>query len=176
MSLPELYRDWTLHDVEAVLAHVRTVPARESGHVSPGATVSTDCHGNTVVALPETAIARARTAVAPVQELLRLFQLMQRGPIRASVDDVYTFTGFMLLGGDRCRIYVRVLDSGLSYGLDIPIRGDTGAPIIGLSASFGQELAMKLGADGVLYEPVVDQADDYCTLVYRLDSWIVQAR
>ncbi|MEV1144258.1 hypothetical protein [Micromonospora sp. NPDC049799] len=172
VSLPGLYQDWTLHDVDAVLAHVRALLAGRAGAASPEATLPTDCHGNTVVPLPEVSIVGARAAVAPGQELLRLFQLMQRGPIRPSVDDVYTFTGFMLIGEDRCRIYVRVLDTGVSYGLDIPLIDGNGNTILGLSAAFGQELAMKLGADAVLYEPVVDRADDYCSLVYGLHSWI----
>ncbi|MFI7573933.1 hypothetical protein [Micromonospora sp. NPDC049497] len=172
VSLPDLYRDWTLHDVDAVLAHVRTVLVEATGHAASPATLRTDCYGNTLIALSAAEIASARLTIAPEQTLLHLFHLMQRGPIRESVDDVYAFTGFMLHGGDRCRIYIRVLESGVSYGLDIPLIDGNGNTILGLSAAFGQELAMKLGADGVLYEPVVDQADDYCALVYRLDSWI----
>ena len=88
------------------------------------------------------------------------------------MDGVYTFTGFMLRGNQRCRIYVRMADTRTSYGLEIPLRKNSGDPISGIGASFAQELAMKLGGDGQLFDPVIDDADEYCKLVYDLGSWI----
>jgi hypothetical protein len=125
-----------------------------------------------VVLVSGTQLDQANADVLPDQELFQLFDLMHRGPFLDSVDGVYTFTGFMLIPNQRCRIYVRMTTTRTSYGLDIPLFRHGGGAISGITASFTQELAMKLHADGELYDPVVDRADDYCERVYDLSNWI----
>ncbi|MEV0723834.1 hypothetical protein AB0I37_13750 [Micromonospora purpureochromogenes] len=172
LSLPSLYRDGCLHDVDAVLAYVRTTMAARLDPAAQDTTLRRDSHANALIALSDAERAQAFTAVLPEQELFRLFNLLHHGPMQMSVQDVYTFTGFMLRADQRCRIYVRLTDTRTSYGLEIPLRTSGGDSIFGIGASFGQELAMKLGCDGRLFEPVVDDADEYCKLVYDLQSWV----
>ncbi|WBC17396.1 hypothetical protein O7600_11415 [Micromonospora sp. WMMA1998] len=157
-------------EVDVVLPRLRCVTGDTLDRYARDTTTPCDSHGNRLPDPSGGGLTAASAEVAPEQELLTVFQLMQRGPLLTSVRDVFLFTGFMLGGDEMCRIYVRLVSNGVSYGLDVPLR-----TVRGMSASFETELTMKLDNDGELYEPVTDRSDDYCTLAYDLSSWMNSA-
>ncbi len=172
IPLAGLHRDGGPVDVDQVVARLRSVVSEEFDGWIHDATLPSDTHGNRLVEISGEEVIGSSAKIEPEQELFTVFQLIQRGPIMDSFKDVFRFTGFMFRGDETCRIYVSVLTNGISYGLDIPLQRIDGRPISGIATSFGLELAMKLGNDGELFEPVADRSDEYCTLAYDLGSWV----
>ncbi|MFG3600063.1 hypothetical protein [Micromonospora chersina] len=159
-------------EVDRVLAYLGSISIDAIDRLKRDEALPRDVHGNRVVALAGEGLAAPASRLSSEQELLTVFQLMQRGPILPSVKDVFWFTGFMLRADESCRIYVSLVDNGTSYGLDIPLQRAGGRSIAGMAASFELELMMKLGNDGELYEPITDRNDEYCAVAYDLESWL----
>ncbi|TYB37415.1 hypothetical protein FXF50_14125 [Micromonospora sp. AP08] len=159
-------------EVDQVLAHLRSISIEDIDRLKRDEALPRDVHGNRVVTLAGEGLAAPASRISSEQELLTVFQLMQRGPILPSVKDVFWFTGFMLRADESCRIYVSLADNGTSYGLDVPLQRAGGRSIAGMAASFELELTMKLGNDGELYEPITDRDDEYCAVAYDLESWL----
>ncbi|MGC9670366.1 hypothetical protein ACNTMW_27960 [Planosporangium sp. 12N6] len=171
-ALPELFRDGSLRDVDLAIAYVFSEIAQSLRQISQNPLLRKDSHANVVCAVSASELIGASAEVPPNQDLFRLLAQLYGGPALPQFREVYKFSGFMLRGPNRCRIYVQASSARTSYGLDIPLTRSSGESIFGVAAGFVQELASKLHTDGQLFDPIINQPDDYCNRVYDLTSWI----
>jgi hypothetical protein len=106
------------------------------------------------------------------QGLFRLLSLLDHGGDPAWFNDVYTFTGFMLRPADRCRIYIRAVESGRVHGIEIPLTHADGRAIFGVGGSLVQELAALVREGDLSVQPKVGGRDDYCDDVFDMTEWL----
>ena len=82
----------------------------------------------------------------------------------------YEVTGFMLLSGLKCRIYIGVPGRGGDLGIDFPLMRRDGHVNLGLGANLPQELAVLARTGDLVTRPVVDTEDDYCEQAFDFSS------
>ncbi|BDT97428.1 hypothetical protein [Nocardia sputorum] len=130
-----------------------------------------DSHGNVVVAASETGFGSSAVPISSDQRLFSLFSLLVHGGGIPWFEDLYTFAGFMFTDPRVCRIYLRMTATGLTYGVDLPLVGTDGRPMLGFS-NLPQELAPLVRNGDLATRRVLDDTDDYCTAVVDLGTWL----
>ena len=130
-----------------------------------------DSHSNIVVPAVETGFDNIAGSSYPAQDLFGLFSVLVHGGGFPWFEDLYTFAGFMLTHPDVCRIYLRVTNSGVTYGIDLPLAMTDGRSGSGFS-NLAQELAALVGDGTLATRKMLDNTDDYCTAVVDLSAWL----
>lgn len=171
-ALESLAENGEVLRAEAAVEHVRTVLAVDPHRHHSRPSLVRDSHGNTVVPVSPAEVDALAGQVGPEHGLTRLFTMLAYGGDPPWFSQVYTFTGFMLQPGDRCRAYVRAVDDGTTYGIDFPLRHADGHAIRGVAASLPQELESLIGVGDLAIQPRIDGPDDYCDVIVDLTRWV----
>ncbi|RJO69293.1 hypothetical protein D5S18_32145 [Nocardia panacis] len=158
-------------EVVPMMDHLRAVVAPRLGELMGTDQPVRDCHSNVVVQAKDTGFDGPAAAMHYDQEIFRLFTLLVNGGGIVAHDEDYTFGGFMFRSDHVCRIYIRVTETDLVYGFDAPIDGEHGPGTYGYNY-LPLELAPLTRTGDLASKPVVDDADEYCTAVVDLSTWV----
>ncbi|WP_067804304.1 hypothetical protein [Nocardia beijingensis] len=171
----DLTAEGTGLDVDAAVDHMRfTVASTLADIQRTHQHHPRDSHGNIVVAASETGFDNTAVSVYPDQRLFSLFSIFVHGGGVPWFEDLYTFAGFMFTNARVCRIYLRVTATGVTYGIDLPLIGADGRPMVG--SNLPQELAPLVRNGDLATRRVLDDTDNYCTAVVDLGAWLGPAR
>ncbi|MFF0491103.1 hypothetical protein ACFYTQ_18945 [Nocardia sp. NPDC004068] len=157
-------------NVAAVLDHVRfAVGPQVSALLDRSAVPDRDSYGNTIVPADELDFDNSAELTRWDQNIFSLFTTFLGASIPFFEED-FAFFGFMFVGSNTCRIYIRSAQTRLTYGIDLPLTRADGAPFEGY-AYLARELAplVRIG-DLDLYR-VEGAADEYCGQVVDLNAW-----
>ncbi|MEU2041351.1 hypothetical protein [Nocardia niwae] len=171
----DLTAEGTGLDVDAAVDHMRfTVAPTVADLQRTYQHHPRDNHGNVVVTASETGFDNTAVPVYADQRLFSLFSILVHGGGVPWFEDLYTFAGFMLINPGVCRIYLRLTATGLTYGIDLPLIGADGRPMVG--SSLPQELAPLVRNGDLATRRVLDDTDNYCTAVVDLGVLLGPAR
>jgi hypothetical protein len=157
-------------DIDAAIDWLRTVAAIEMPRIVSQYRRGCDSHGNVIVDAYDAGFVVGGDAMWYDHNLFGLLSILVHGGGFPWFEDVYACSGFMLCPGRKCRIYIRVTDSGESYGLQIPLALTTGHIPAGLGGSLPQELVSHVRTD-LINQPSVDGHDDYGA-VFDVARWV----
>jgi hypothetical protein len=157
-------------DAAACLDWTRSTPAQQL-HTAARSSNRQDSHGNRIIAA---AVAGWRPDLQPTepdQNYFTLLSLLLFGGGALWFEDVYTVTGYLLIGAGRHRLYVHDQATSEQLGLDLPLTATGGRVTPGFAGSLPQELASVLSSGHIRVQPT-RPADDYCTTAYDLTKWV----
>ncbi|WP_446211308.1 hypothetical protein [Micromonospora sp. IBSANI012] len=157
---------------EAAVHHVRDVLAADFERHRSNPSLTRDSHQNAIVPVPSAEIGALAERVGPEHGLARLFAMLTYGGDPPWFAEVFTFTGFMLQAGQRCRAYVMAAESGATYGIDFPLTHANGHAIRGTAASLPQELESLIRVGDLTIQPRIDVPDDYCDVLVDMTRWV----
>ncbi|MEU4714309.1 hypothetical protein AB0F73_11750 [Micromonospora purpureochromogenes] len=157
---------------EAAVDHVRTVLTADFERHRSNPSLTRDSHHNAIVPVSPAEIAALAGRVGPEHGFARLFAMLAYGGDPPWFAEVFTFTGFMLQPGQRCRAYLRAAEDGTTYGIDFPLRHANGHAIRGTAASLPQELESLIRVGDLTIQPRIDVPDDYCDVLVDMTQWV----
>ncbi|GAA0713967.1 hypothetical protein Drose_25940 [Dactylosporangium roseum] len=159
-------------DVRAAIDYVRFVLPGQLDAIRNQPSRRYDSCMNVIVEAATLGFSQQHEALHHDQSLYTLLNLMVQGGGSPWFEEFYTLAGFMLVGDHRCRIYIRIMDSGVTYGLEIPLLRRDGKVLQHFGGSLPQELVPLLREGQLVNQPVVDTRDDYCAAVFDMARWI----
>ncbi|MDT5038710.1 MAG: hypothetical protein QOE03_3895 [Micromonosporaceae bacterium] len=167
-----LSREGEALDVEAAIDCARTAPMLDNDQFREKQSQPFDSHGNVIVDASLLGFSDTAQTVSYDHALFRLFGLLTHGGGFPRFEDVYTFAGFMLRAGNKCRIYIRVTGNGQVYGVEIPLTSTAGKITRSFGGSLPQELVPLVREGDLLIQPRINDPDDYCVAVFDMTTWV----
>lgn len=148
----------------AILDHARysVVPVLDS---LPGSQ-SRDSFGHAVV---EAADFDPATSTGADHERFSLLSMLVHGGGFPWFEDTFTLAGFVL-GEDQMRMYLRVTETGITYGADLPLYTSDGAAA-GFTA-LPQEITAFIHSGDFTGRLATGTGDDYCAAVVDLNAMV----
>jgi hypothetical protein len=162
-------------NVEAAIDYLRANVATDMVRFHSLLTGGWDSHHNLIVKASEFGFSNSGQGAFYDHSLFGLASLLVHGGGFPWFEDLYTFAGLMLRGGNKCRIYIRRAKDRKNYGIEIPLSGADGRTAHGFGGSLPQELAPLVRGGDLFLQPTVDDHDDYCGEIFDMARWVSPA-
>jgi hypothetical protein len=145
------------------------------GHTSAtdDAPIGQDAHSNSIFDANRAGFSSSSVPVSADNNLFSMLSIFVHGGGFPWFDDIYSCMGFMRLGNDACRVYIRGRSqSDKTVGLDIPLRATDGKIRSGMGGNFPQEIASLVSSDTLQVQPRSPLSDEYCEYAFEMAKWV----